>query len=385
MKTTPAAGMDGRVLAAAIAAVATVGVALSLSLPLLSLRMEQAGLSGGYIGLNTAAGGLATVIAAPYVPRLAGLFGVRPLLIGSVLLSALVFIGFAYVENFDLWFPLRIVYGFALTILFVLSEFWINSAAPEHKRGLVMGVYSTALGLGFAAGPLVLKMTGTEGALPFIAGAGVLVLAAAPILLAGSRTPDLEGHATEGLGRIVFSAPTATAAAFVFGAIEAGAMALLPVYGTRTGLPPEQGALLVSAMALGSVLFQIPLGLLSDRMDRRLLLMIIAIGSLALSLLMPPFSGAWGTLAILTFFWGGMISGLYPVALAHLGSRYRGGQLAAANAAFIMLYALGTLVAPPGMGGAMDLLRPQGLPLSIALMLGLYAVLVAWRMASRRN
>lgn len=378
-------GLNGRTLAAAIAAVSTVGVALSLSLPLLSMRMEQAGLSGGYIGLNSAAGGLATVVAAPYVPRLAHWFGVRRLLVGSVLLSALVFLGFAYVANFDLWFPLRILYGFALTILFVLSEFWINSAAPEDKRGLVMGIYSTALGIGFAAGPVILRMTGTDGALPFIAGAGVILLATFPILLAGSQTPDLEGHASEGLGQIVASSPTATAAAFVFGAIEAGSMALLPVYGLRAGLSPGESALLVSLMALGSVLFQIPLGLLSDRMDRRALLALIALGSVALSLLMPAASGAWLTLAILTFFWGGLISGLYPVALAHLGSRYRGAQLAAANAAFIMLYATGTLVAPPLMGGAMDLVRPQGLPLSIALMLGLYAVLVGLRMKTRRN
>lgn len=378
-------GLNGRTLVAAIGAVSTVGVALSLSLPLLSLRMEQAGLSGGYIGLNSAAGGLATVVAAPYVPRLAHWFGVRRLLVGAVLLSALVFLGFAYVANFDLWFPLRILYGFALTILFVLSEFWINSAAPEDRRGLVMGIYSTALGIGFAAGPVILRMTGTDGALPFIAGAGVILLATAPILLAGSQTPDLDGHASEGLGKIVASSPTATAAAFVFGAIEAGSMALLPVYGLRAGLPPGESALLVSLMALGSVLFQIPLGLLSDRMDRRALLIAIAIGSVALSLLMPLASSDWRMLAGLTFLWGGLISGLYPVALAHLGSRYRGAQLAAANAAFIMLYALGTLVAPPLMGGAMDLVRPQGLPLSIALMLGLYAVLVGARMKTRRN
>lgn len=379
------ARLNGRTLAAAIAAVSTVGVALSLSLPLLSMRMEQAGLSGGYIGLNSAAGGLATVVAAPYVPRLAHWLGVRRLLVGSVLLSAAVFLGFAYVADFDLWFPLRILYGFALTVLFVLSEFWINSAAPEDKRGLVMGIYSTALGIGFAAGPVILRITGTEGALPFIIGAGVILLATAPILLAGSQTPDLDGHASEGLGAIVASSPSATAAAFVFGAIEAGSMALLPVYGLRAGLPAGESALLVSVMALGSVLFQIPLGLLSDRMDRRALLLAIAIGSVALSLAMPAASASWTGLAALTFLWGGLISGLYPVALAHLGSRYRGAQLAAANAAFIMLYATGTLVAPPLMGGAMDVLRPQGLPLSIAAMLGLYAVLVGLRMRTRGN
>uniref|UniRef100_UPI0013D393F4 MFS transporter n=1 Tax=Klebsiella pneumoniae TaxID=573 RepID=UPI0013D393F4 len=65
------------------------------------------------------------------------------------------FLGFLVVEPLWAWFPLRFVFGASLAVLFVLSEYWINAVAPEARRGLVLGIYATALSLGFAAGPQI--------------------------------------------------------------------------------------------------------------------------------------------------------------------------------------------------------------------------------------
>jgi predicted MFS family arabinose efflux permease len=112
-----------RSLAAAIGSVAAVGVALSLSIPLLSLEMERMGVSNTGIGINTAIAGLASVIVIPFVPQLAARTGVLPLLWGSVIVGALSLLAFKALWSFAWWFLLRFVFSAKLGVLFVLSEY----------------------------------------------------------------------------------------------------------------------------------------------------------------------------------------------------------------------------------------------------------------------
>jgi MFS family permease len=357
---------------AAIASVSIVGIGLSLTNTLLAVRLEQAGFPARAIGINTAASGLAALAAAPAVPVLAHRLGVRPALLATLITCALCLAAFAATNNYFAWLAIRIIYSAALTVLFVLSEFWINTAAPEERRGLVMGIYTASLSAGFAAGPLLLTLTGMEGILPFGASILLFSLAAAPISLVGSKAPKLDGHAKVPFLRFLLSAPVTTLAALVYGGIETAGLGLLPVYALRSGLDAKTGASLVSLFALGNVAFQIPIGYASDRFDRRRLLLAIsglgAAGAVLLPLLSPR---SFASFCTLIFFWGGIVGGLYAVGLAYLGARYRGAELAGANAAYIMLYSIGMLTAPPLLGFGLDL-TPGGLFFGIAAMLAVY-------------
>jgi MFS family permease len=356
-----------------------VGVGLSLTIPLLSLEMARMGLSGGWIGANTAVAGIASLIVVPFVPRLAARFGVLPLLWASIFLSAASILGFRALYSFGWWFPLRFLFSSGLGILFVLSEYWINTAAPPGRRGFVMGIYATVLALGFAAGPGLLALVGTVGWTPYGAGAGLFLLAAGPLLLARNLSPEI-GHGT---GRTVASflvaAPAATLAALVFGALETGVFALLPVYALRIGFEASDAAMLVTATALGTVACQIPIGLLSDRMDRRLVLLGSAAAGLLASLLIPPLSGSTPALWAILFAFGGLTGALYTVGLAHLGARFTGADLASANAAFVLLYNGGLIAGPPIVGWGMDVAPPHGFAWSLAAFCAVYLVVVAWR------
>jgi predicted MFS family arabinose efflux permease len=165
-------------LSAAIGCVTAVGIGLSLSIPLMSLELERMGASGTLIGINTAVAGLSGIIVVPFVPRLAARLGVFNLLWMAVLLGTVSILLLKVLFSIAWWFPLRFTLSAALSALFVLSEYWITSAAPAHRRGLVMGVYATLLALGFAAGPALLKAVGTEGWPPYLAGALLIPLAA---------------------------------------------------------------------------------------------------------------------------------------------------------------------------------------------------------------
>ncbi|NJL08685.1 MAG: MFS transporter [Methylacidiphilales bacterium] len=371
-------------IAAAIAAVTVVGFGLSLSIPLLTFELERRGISSTWIGLNTATAGIANILVAPLVPRLLRQVGVVRLLIAAGAAGAFSLLAFKLAGPFWLWFPLRFIAGGALCVVFVVSEFWINSVAPERRRGLVMGIYATMLAIGFAGGPLLLATIGTTGWWPFVIGTIIMLLAMIPVVAAGSLVPAITSTSTHSVGGFLLIAPTATLAALVFGAVETGSMSFLPLLGLRIGMDETAAALLLSAAMLGNVAFQIPLGWLSDRIDRRLVLAacgaVGTVGALALTVVPPgpAFMAA-------VFVWGGIVASLYTVGLAHLGSRYRGADLASANAAFIMLYSVGFTFGPPGLGAAMDAWNPWGFPVALAAGLGLYTLVVVLRRVYHPN
>jgi MFS family permease len=368
------------IIASAIFLIALVGVSLSLFIPLLSIVMEGSGVSTTISGLNTATAGLGTLCVAPFVPRLAAKFGIQRIILFAILSSSIGAIGF-WVMPFWMWFPLRFIFGAAIGTLFVLSEYCINAAAPPEKRGLVMGIYATMLSVGFVTGPLILTWTGTNSFAPYAAGALIYLLAIIPLYFARGVTPEIEDGGTTTVLPFMIAVPTATFAGLVFGAIETGGFALFPVYGLRNGLPESTAAILVSVVAAGNIISQIPIGLVSDHVDRRLVLLMCAIVGVAGSIAMPFALHDTRIFFTVLFIWGGFTGGLYTVGLAHLGARYSGGELASANAAFVMLYSVGLVAGPPFVGIGMDNWGLHGFAISLGLILAAYAILISTRIA----
>lgn len=368
-------------LFAAVSAISAVGIAIGLGLPLLSIILEKRGISSTMIGLNSAMAGVAAMAAAPLTTKLAHRFGVAQTMLWAVLFAALGAVGFYFADEFWMWFPLRIIFHGATTTLFILSEFWINATAPPSRRGFVLGIYATVLAVGFAMGPLLFSVLGSEGFAPFAIGAVAILLAAIPIYIARRESPVLDEKPGMHFFRYIFLVPSATAAVFVFGAVEVGGLSLFTVYATRIGFSEPQGALLLTVMGLGNMVFQIPLGLLSDKLkDRRPLLFLLALIGLVGSLALPWLTESWLLMATVLLFWGGSVAGLYTIGLSHLGSRLTGADLAAANAAFVFCYAVGTVTGPQAIGAAMDFSGNHGFAWSIASFFALYMVLSVGRL-----
>lgn len=369
-------------ITAAVSSISVVGIAIGLGMPLLSVILESRGISASMIGLNTAVAGLASIAAAPLATPLAVRFGVVWTMLGMILLGALAFVGFYFATSFWMWFPLRAVLHLALTVLFILSEFWISTSAPPHRRGFVLGIYATVLSLGFAGGPWLFAQIGSQGFLPFGVTFGLVAIAAIPVLAAWRESPLIasEGETANGFLRYIWLVPTATAAVLVFGAVETGGFALFPVYGARIGYSEADAALLLSMIGLGNVMLQIPIGMLSDRIgDRRHLLLGCAVVGFAGTLLMPHLAANWHVMAVLLFLWGGVVAALYTIGLAHLGSRLHGRDLASANAAFVLCYGLGMVLGPQAIGIGMDLFGTGGFGGSLSLFFAFYIALVLCR------
>jgi predicted MFS family arabinose efflux permease len=249
----------------------------------------------------------------------------------------------------------------------------------------VLGVYATVLSLGFAFGPWLFGYLGSDGFLPFGIAFALVIAAAFPVLAAWGQSPAMhsEGRGGRGFLRYIFLVPAATAAVLVFGAVETGGFALFPLYGNRIGYSEADAALLLTMVGLGNVVLQIPLGLVSDRIrDRRVLLFGCAVVGLIGMIALPVISANWAVMAAMLFVWGGVVAGLYTIGLAHLGSKLSGRDLASANAAFVFCYGLGMLAGPQAIGIGMDRLGPSGFAYTLAVFFVLYIMLVGARMIS---
>jgi len=374
-----------RPLGTAIFLIFLVGIALSLSVALLAIEMERMQVDSFTAGLNTAVLGIGKIAIVLFIPRLAHKFGVRPILFvatASLLLSILAFKALPQIEA---WFFLRFIFGAALGAMFTLSEFWINASAPPSKRGVIMGAYATALALGFALGPVVIALVGSEGWTPYVIAACIMALGFVPLLLSGDSTPTVEGDHSSGVLAFVLAAPVATLAGLVFGAMESASVSTLPILGLRAGYPEATAALLVSIFAAGNIVSQIPIGLLADRVNKVLLLMVIALTSLALVAIVPFVLDALWMLALTIFFFGGIVGSLYTVGLAHMGASFSGIQLANANAAFVIMYSAGLAIGPPVVGAGMTAFDATGFSVAVGALLAIYAVVAAGSLFRNRS
>lgn len=350
-------------------------------LPLLALELDRRGVPASMIGLQTAVQAGASICTALILPRLIVMLGPRVLLAGAILTAAAVVLSFPLMPSTVLWFPLRFLLGGCLTVLFIVSEYWITGVAEENRRGIVTGIYATFLSLGFAAGPAILSAIGSVGWLPYATGAAIFVLGLFPVLVGGGAVPHHEDGAPETpVTEVLMAAPVAVLAAFFFGAIESSGFSFLPIWGEHAGLNETQAALLLTMSGLGNVALQIPIGLLSDRINRRQLILGCALFGAAGVLCAPSLVATPSFLFAGVFLWSGIVGGIYTVGLAHLGERFRGSRLASANAAFILNYSLGMLVGPPAAGMAIEWLDPHGFVLALAAMSAGYALIIIARL-----
>ncbi len=362
-------------LAAAIACISIVGVGLSLVIPLLALRLEAAGFAARDNGAQVSVSGLATLVGAPFTPWLARRFGLRNTLFAALALSVLALGLFAFVGDYRIWLAIRLLFGLGLTVIFVLSEYWISAAAPPGQRGLALGLYATFLALGFATGPALLSLTGAAGLLPFGLAAVLIASAGLPVYFAGAAAAAFDAPGRPNLPPIFRAAPAALAAALLYGCVETGLNGLLPIFGLRSGFSPASATFQLTLFALGNVVFPVPIGLIADRMNKIRLLTLFALFGLVGALFLPGLAAQHGVYALALFVWGGVTGGLYTVGLAALAEKFQGERLAAANAAYVMVYALGMILGPPALGLGLDF-APHGLFDALALAFVAYLALL---------
>lgn len=348
-------------------AVISIGLALGVTMPLVSLRLESWGHGSFAIGVMAATPAVGVLLGAVIAGRLVARFGTATLMQMCLLVGALSVASLALVQSYPVWLVLRLLIGVALTVVFILGESWINQLAVDEWRGRLVALYGTGYALSQLSGPLLLSAIGTGNDLGFWTGTGLLI-GGSLLLLGRTGAPSVDAHSASGRGLWSFCTrlPTIAWAVALFAAFEAMMLTLLPIYGLRQGFTQEVALLMASVVVVGDAALQLPIGWLADRMSRRSLFRACGV-TLLLSSLGIPLLLHTPLIWPLWVLFGASAGGLFTLALILIGERYRDDELVRANAHVAQLWGIGCLVGPLVTGAASQWISGHALPLMMAL------------------
>ena len=341
------------------------GVLAGTGMPLIPLALEHRSIGTVTIGLIEAVWGIGMIATAHRIPAVAARLGPVRLVLAALMCGATLDVTFAFTENLALWFVLSFLSGMVSGVPWVISEIWINIVVDDRLRGRATALYSAIMAIGLAMGPLALQVVGVYGPQPFLTCAAFALLVALPMLLvrqAPAIAPDPEG----GLSKIILLVPALLVCALASGLGEQAAFSFLPIYGLKAGVPAETGVLWLSAFVIGNIALQWPIGWIADHVDRRYVLAACALASAGLAAALPAIDPHSHTILAVLVLWGGISFAIYAVGLALLGQRFKGGDIARANAALTSIYTFGGMIGPPIAGSALELLGRPGFGLSLA-------------------
>ncbi len=351
---------------AVLSAVLSVGLALGVSMPLVSLRLEGWGYGSFAIGVMASMPAIGVLAGAGLASRLAARFGTPPLMRLCLWGGALSIGLLALLPSYAVWLVLRLLIGMVLTIVFILGESWINQIVVEQWRGRLVALYGSSYALSQLCGPLLLGAVGTDQDYGFWVGVALLVVS--PLMLLGrSGAPSAEACSVtlRDLGGFCRRLPVIAWAISLFAAFEAMILTLLPVYCVQQGFTAQIALFMVSTVVVGDALLQLPIGALADRMSRRTLFFGCALALLISSLAIPLLIE---TVAIwpLWVIFGASAGGLFTLSLVLIGERYRDDALVRANAHVAQLWGIGCLIGPVLAGAGSQWVSGHALPLLMA-------------------
>ena len=360
------------------------------------LLMLGNGLQGTLLGVRGAMEGMsATTLSWVMSAYFAGLLlgaGLAPRLIRRVghvrvfaalasLISA-AFILYAAAPNPWVWGAMRLLVGFCFCGVYIVSESWLNAKADNSTRGQAMSAYMLVQLGGMVAAQGILNLGDPGGYALFVAISVLVSVAVAPILLSASPAPVFESTKPMSLRRLYRASPLGCVSAFLLGGLFSAIFGMSSVYGAQAGLTVEQISLFVAAIYFGGFLFQYPIGWLSDRLDRRLLIVTVCAGGAAAAAVAMTVGSVW-LIVGLALLVGGAINPLYSLIIAYTNDFLEADDMAAASGGLVFLNGAGAVGGPLIVGAMMDLMGASAFFLYLAALLGLISLYGLYRMTQR--
>src|SRR5690554_1726973 len=324
-------------------AVVVVGLAMGVTLPLVSLRLDHWGYDAFAIGVMAAMPAIGILLGARLAGRLAGRLGSERCMRMMLVMAAFSIGLLTVLPNYWVWLILRLLLGGSLTIIFILGESWINQLVVDRLRGRLVAVYGSAFAVSQLCGPLILGVLGTVSDAGFWLSITLLLLGVA-VLWQVDGAPQINARSASGGGVMGFvrRMPAVAWAVMLFACFEAMTLTLLPVYLIREGFAQTLALLMVSSVAIPLVLHSVFI---------------------------------WPALVL----FGASAGGLYTLSLILVGQRFRDDALVRANAHIALLWGFGCLLGPFSTGAASRWLSSHALPWLMAGMAVVFLVLALRR------
>ncbi len=276
------------------------------------------------------------------------------------------------------WFCMRFIAGLCMAGLAIVVESWLNSASSNADRGKMLSVYMIISYAANGGGQFLLNLGDPSGFVRFIVVSALVSLALVPISLAPVQAPAIDMPKPVSLKDVYVSSPLAFVGTIAAGLGQGTFFAMGAIYGTQHGLSLAQVSIMMALPSVALIVSQFPVGSLSDRFDRRIVMMWLALLTLGISLiiLFTSFNTPLWLIGFIGLF-GAISFPLYSLALAHANDYLDENQMLGASAKLVLLYGVGAIIGPVISGFLMQKMGSDGFMISLAAIhggLGFYAL-----------
>ncbi len=351
---------------------------------LLAVRSDQEGFTATVTGLIMSSfyvGFLSGSVLASKIMARVGHIRVFAAL--AALASASILIH-AVIVDIAAWIILRLISGFCFAGLYVVAESWLNDSATNETRGKVLSLYMLVTYIGVGLGQLLLNLADPRDYPLFILTSVLISIAVVPLLLSATSTPHYAASVEIRIRELAKISPLGMVGIFIEGMVTATFFALGPVYSQRLGLDVEAISYFMASAIIGVLVFQWPIGALSDRFDRRKILALFAFLAMAAACFCV-YSTDYSRLSLFVCvgIFGGLSLPLYSVCIAYTNDHLQPNQMIAASGVLVLVGGLGAVLGPVIVAAAMDFFGNDSFFWSMGiayLVMGLFA---CYRMTRR--
>lgn len=350
---------------------------------LIGVRSELEGFNTSVTGLVMAAYFAGFLAGSHFTPRIMARVGHIRVFSGlASLVAAAALIHAVWVVPLA-WILLRLVFGFAMAGLYIVVESWLNDIVTNDNRGRVMALYMVVAMGGLALGQGTLSLGSPLGQTLFLTAGALMALAIAPVSLSINTAPEFSLPPPVKPREIWRVAPVGVITAVGAGVANGALLGMAAVYATQVELSNARTGVFVGAAALGSVLFQWPIGYLSDRMDRRRAIFLVTIGATVVGFFALGVETESFLLVVVMLLLGGFSFPLYSLALSHVVDVLPAGRAVTGSVAIVFLTGVGAIFGPLFASVLMTAVGPPGFFWSIALIHGSIGAFGFYRILKR--
>ena len=373
---------------------------LAQSWPLLlgvMLLMVGNGVQGSLLGIRGAYEGFTTfelsVIMSSYFVGFLGGSRLAPEMIRRVghvrvfsalgsMISALLIL-YPLLVDWAAWSVMRVLIGFCFSGIYVTAESWLNNTASNETRGQALSLYMIVQMLGIIASQGLLSLGDPTGYALFIIPSVLVSLAFMPILLADTPAPTFNTIQPMSFRALFSISPLGCVGMLLTGGVYSAMFGMASVYGAMSAMTIGQIAAFVAAMYVGGLLFQYPVGWVSDRLDRRVLVLWLSVAGAVVMAAATVIRLPFNLELVVALLLGGIINPLYSLLIAHTNDFLTKEEMPAASAGLIFLNGFGAIFGPLSLGWIMQHVGAKGYFLFIGLLFAALAGYVGWRMTQR--
>jgi MFS family permease len=358
-------------------ALLTLGAGLQATL--LGVRATLEGLSTFVTGAVMAAYYVGFVIGSVAAPALVTRVGhIRVFAALTAMAAATILVQGLFVGAWE-WGVLRVVSGVCFAGIYVVAESWLNDRADQASRGVLLATYMGVIYVGLGAGQLLLNVADPVGYELFMLIGVLISLAVVPMALTAQRAPEFALPRRVSFRELLAISPLGAVGAVFSGATAGTLFSLGPVYAASSGLDTAAVATFMASSILPAVALQLPLGRLSDRVDRRSVLIAISIAAAIAAAAASRIDAASPTFFLAVAAAGGLSLTTYALCLAHVNDHLQPAQMVAASATILLANGLGSVVGPVAVSAAMQLAGPGAFFVSLIVLHSTFALYAAWR------